>query len=439
MAFTVGISRYEKPYDSVRLAVERAGGLPEIRSNEKVFIKPNVVTWVPGGVFPKWGVLTTSRVVEDTVRLLKEAGVRHIKIGEGIVVAGSGRRKITEEAFQHLGYYRLKERYGVEPVDIFDRPFKSVELAGGVSLNLSVDALESDLIVDIPVLKTHAQTVVSLGIKNLKGLIDIPSRKKCHSIENGRDLHFYVGRLFTGLPPVWTIIDGIFSNERGPGFDGTARRTDILIASRDVLSADKVGAMILGYSPADVPHLVHAANVLGRLEDLSDVEVIGESLEQIISPHRYSFEYNDDNSLPLLMDKMGIRGLSYWKYDDTLCTYCSFLNGAILTAIARAWQGTPWDEVEVLTGKSMKPSGNKKHTILLGKCMSTLHKDNPLIKHAVFVKGCPPKPAEVVKAFDEVGIRLDVSLLEHPEIHGKRFMKKYEGKVEFDESFFQIE
>lgn len=439
MAYTVGISRYEKPYDSVRLAIERAGGFPKLGSDAKVFVKPNVVTWILGGVFPKWGVITTSRVVEDTIRLLREAGVRHIKIGEGIVVAGAGRRQITEEAFQYLGYYRLKERYGVEPIDLFERPFRSLEIAEDISLNFSVDALESDLIIDIPVLKTHAQTVVSLSIKNLKGLIDIPSRKKCHSRENGHDLHFYVGRLFAGLPPVWTMIDGIFSNERGPGFDGTARRTDILIASADVLAADKIGATILGYRPSDVPHLVQAADFLERPKDLSDVEIRGDNLEELITPHQYSFDYNADNSLPLVMEKMGIRGLSYWKYDDTLCTYCSFLNGAILTAIARAWQGTPWDDVEVLSGKAMNPSGNKRHTILLGKCMSTLHKDNPLIKHALFVKGCPPKPSEVVKAFAEVGIHLDASLLEHPEIHGKRFMKKYQDKSQFDETFFRIQ
>lgn len=439
MAFTVSIARYEKPYESVRLAVELSGGLPKLGHNARVFIKPNVVTWVPGGVFPKWGVLTTSRVVEDVVKLLKDAGVGQISIGEGIVVAGAGRREITEEAFRSLGYYQLKERYGVNLIDVFDRPFKSVEIAEGVTLNFNVDALESDLIVDLPVLKTHAQTVVSLGIKNLKGLIDISSRKRCHSRSDGRDLHFYVGRLFLGLPPVWTLIDGIFSNERGPGFDGMAKRMNLLIASQDLLSADKVGATILGYRPAEVPHLVHACEALKRPLDLSDVELAGEKLENLITPHHYSFDYNQDNSLPLVMEKIGIKGISYWKYDDTLCTYCSFLNGVILTAIARAWKGNPWDDVEVLTGKAMNPSGTKKHTILLGKCMSELHRDNPSIRHAVFVKGCPPKPKEVVKAFQEVGIELDMSIFEHPEHYAARFLKKYEGKPEFDEAFFKLE
>lgn len=439
MPFTVGVARYEIPYRSVYLAVERAGGFSAIKPDSRIFIKPNIVTWLPGGIFPKWGVITTSRIVEDTIRLLREAGLRHIKIGEGIVFAGKNRGKITEEAFRSLGYYRLKERYEVEVVDLFDRPFKKVEIDDGVNLNFSVEALESDLVVNLPVLKTHAQTVVSLGIKNLKGLIDIPSRKKCHSIDNGRDLHYYVGRLFTALPPVWTIIDGIFSNERGPGFDGIAKRTNVIIASRDVFSADKVGSTVLGHSPSDVPHLVHASKVLGRPLDLSDVQIEGEDLKTIVNYHAFSFDYNDDNSLPIVMDRMGIRGLSYRKYDDTLCTYCSFLNGSLLTAIVRAWKGRPWDDVEVLTGKAMAPSGNKKHTILLGKCMSTLHANNPLIQHAVFVKGCPPKPLEVIKAFGEVGIHLDASIMEQPERYGIRFLKKYEGKPEFDESFFKVE
>ena len=45
MAFTVGIARYEKPYESVRLAVELSGGFPKLGHNARVFIKPNIVTW----------------------------------------------------------------------------------------------------------------------------------------------------------------------------------------------------------------------------------------------------------------------------------------------------------------------------------------------------------------------------------------------------------
>ncbi|OQY51039.1 MAG: hypothetical protein B6240_00535, partial [Desulfobacteraceae bacterium 4572_87] len=90
----VSIVRYEKPLDSVRKAVDlsrgldhlpsNAGvfitvrkavdlsrGLDHLPSNAGVFIKPNIVFWSRFGPFPAYGVITTSRVVEDMVILLK--------------------------------------------------------------------------------------------------------------------------------------------------------------------------------------------------------------------------------------------------------------------------------------------------------------------------------------------------------------------------------
>jgi uncharacterized protein (DUF362 family) len=68
----VAITRYEKPGESVRKAVELAGGLGELPQNAKVFVKPNIVLWSDIQPFPKWGMITTSRVVEDMVALLKD-------------------------------------------------------------------------------------------------------------------------------------------------------------------------------------------------------------------------------------------------------------------------------------------------------------------------------------------------------------------------------
>ena len=47
--------------------------------------KPNIVFWTRKVAFPKWGVITTSRMIEDIVVLLKEQGVDDMTIGEGIV------------------------------------------------------------------------------------------------------------------------------------------------------------------------------------------------------------------------------------------------------------------------------------------------------------------------------------------------------------------
>lgn len=435
----VAVVKYQEPYESVREIVDLSQGLAGLSPNAKVFVKPNVVFWTRAADFPKWGVVTTSRVVHDMVRLLKERGVDDITIGEGGVVYDPKDFETPRHAFETLGYNELSRRYGIKVINIFERPFEKVQIDPEIRLNVNTDILHSDFVVNLPVMKTHAQTVVSLGIKNLKGMIDVNSRRKCHSQDAKKDLHYMVSRLADYIPPGFTLLDGIFTSERGPGFDGKMRRSNILVASTDVFSADKVGAKLLGYEPSEVPYLAHAAKQRGRSADLSDVEIIGPPLEQLALKLEYSFPYTDDLSLPLPMKKMGIQGLSYRKYDLTMCTYCSVLTGVILMSIAFAWKGEPWDDVEVLTGKIMEPTPGRKHTILLGKCMYEANRNHPNFKNMIAIKSCPPSRAAVVNALHQVGIDVDPSIFENMDKGPALFMKKYEGKPEFDESLFRVE
>ena len=242
---SVSIVRYEKPFESVKKAVELVDGLKDLPTGARVFIKPNIVFWTKAVPFPKWGVITTTRVIEDMVVLLKECGAKEITIGEGMVTLQPKDVETPAHAFKTLGYEALRKKYGVHYVNVFERPFEKVDLGGGVELKFNRDIMESDFVVDLPVMKSHNQTMVSLGIKNLKGTIDINSRKKCHSADPEKDLHYMVARLADKMPPMLTLLDGIYTNERGPGFDGKMHRSDLLVASRDVLSADLVGALSL--------------------------------------------------------------------------------------------------------------------------------------------------------------------------------------------------
>jgi len=133
-------------------------------------------------------------------------------------------RETPAHAFETLGYNTMKRKYGIKVINLFERPYDKVTFRDGTTLNFSTDFLKSDFVVNIPVLKTHAQTIVTLGIKNLKGTLDIDSRKKCHSADTKKDLHYMIARLQEILPAGFTLIDGIFTNERGPGIDGKIRR-----------------------------------------------------------------------------------------------------------------------------------------------------------------------------------------------------------------------
>jgi len=96
----VAIVRYETPVASVRKAIDLCGGLDHLPPASKVFIKPNIVFWSRTAAFPKWGVVTTSRVVEDMVVLLSERGITDITIGEGTVVYDPKDRETAQHAFE---------------------------------------------------------------------------------------------------------------------------------------------------------------------------------------------------------------------------------------------------------------------------------------------------------------------------------------------------
>jgi uncharacterized protein (DUF362 family) len=112
----VAVVKYEEPFESLRKAVYLVGGVEGISPHSKVVIKPNYVMWLEGINWPKYGVLTTARLIEDTVVLLKEHGVRNLSIVEGPTETGAD--SLFHLAAKGMGLDLLSERYGVTLVDI---------------------------------------------------------------------------------------------------------------------------------------------------------------------------------------------------------------------------------------------------------------------------------------------------------------------------------
>jgi uncharacterized protein (DUF362 family) len=434
---TVSIIKYKNPYNSVKKSIDLCNGFEHLPFQAKVFIKPNVVWWTTEAVIPKWGVITTSRVVEDIVVILKEYGIKDITIGEGMVTHPSDTIN-PAAAFEGLGYKKLEKSYGVKCLNVHERPFDEFDLGLDNTIKFNVDILESDFLVDLPVLKTHFQAIVSLGIKNLKGLIDVESRKICHKSDSGNDLHRYVSKLIKVIPPSLTLIDGIYSNEIGPAYSGNLRRTNLLIASSDMLSADMVGASVLGHEPSSVPHLSYAAEDIDRPTDLSDIQVVGESIEDVKDPHLNTIPWDEEKKLPIALADMGVSGIMMSKIDLSMCTYCAAFYPPLLKFLALSWTGEPWDDVEILAGKERNPTPGRKKTILFGKCMYQDHKDNPDIQEMIPIKGCPPTFDSVHKAFKMAGIELS-PLYGDLGASMAFLMNMYKEQPDFEEHFYTIQ
>jgi hypothetical protein len=103
--------------------------------------------------------------------------------------------------------------------------------------------------------------------------------------------------------------------------------------------------------------------------------------------------------------------------------------------IMSAHQGIPFNEIEILTGKAMKPSGKASSTVLLGNCMIKANRKDTNIREAVFVKGCPPTMDSIQEAMERCGIHPNMDFYKK---HRRSLMERYEGKEGFDEGFFYM-
>ena len=120
--------------------VEKADAFAYLPQNARVIIKPNIVVWLDAP-YPKYGVVTTSAVVEETVKLLVEDGINDITIAEGSLQVDPKGQPIGAKSFEGLGYKKLVQRYGVKLWDVWERPFQKVEVAEGIRLRVNEDLM----------------------------------------------------------------------------------------------------------------------------------------------------------------------------------------------------------------------------------------------------------------------------------------------------------
>jgi len=79
----VSVTKFEDAYQSVRQALELCQGLSGLEKDDKILIKPNLVSWDFELPFPPYGVVATSAVMSALVQILAEEGYNNLTIGEG--------------------------------------------------------------------------------------------------------------------------------------------------------------------------------------------------------------------------------------------------------------------------------------------------------------------------------------------------------------------
>ena len=382
----VSIVKYDESSNSVQRAVELCSGFKGLKASDKVLLKPNIV-WGAGSTkkLPKFGLLTTARIMEDIVKLLQEYGCTNISFGEGTIhdpELGSD----TMKGYRWSGMARVAKQYDVALIDFNKSSYDTVDL-DGLKVHIAAKALEADFLIDVPVLKTHGLCKVSLGMKNLKGCLSMASKRIFHR----KDLHQMIALLNMRVKPKLTIIDGIYGMEHGPSALGLAHRMNVIIAGNDILSCDMAGAAVLGIDPASVGHLTSYAAMNGRTVNMDGLDLKGERIDNVSKKLEWSYD------LEKIMRTMGVTGISVPIPGTRFCTQCVSHTEGVLSAFAKDNAGMSFDGVEICVGGEARARQNSKKVFLFGECALRVNNDRESV---IRVKGCPPRATDMLVALN---------------------------------------
>jgi uncharacterized protein (DUF362 family) len=375
---TVSLVRFDDSLDSLRKAIELCNGFEQLDSNRKILIKPNNCFRHP--IMPPYGMVTTSTITELLVRLLLEHGCRDISIGEGAIIGIFDElAPYTKRGFQGTSINRVAKKYGIKLIDFNKGPFQELDL-GGIKAQVSKSALEADFLINVPVLKTHFQTKVSLGFKNLKGCLSKASKKRFHT-SNKLDLLIYW--LNEAVKSDLVIIDGIYMLEKGPEtLAGIAHRKDLIIASPDIFECDVIGTTILGIDPSDVAHLREFAKRHNRSFDISEIQIKGEDIESV--REHLVWQFIPDREL---LSPKGVTGLSAPYPGQTMCCACGATLALALAIMAKDNPKTDFGGAHLYYGMELKPERDARDILLYGNCAIKNSKD---LNTVTRIEGCPP-------------------------------------------------
>jgi uncharacterized protein (DUF362 family)/Pyruvate/2-oxoacid:ferredoxin oxidoreductase delta subunit len=233
-------------YDAVALRtqihaiLDSLGGRELIRPGSRVLIKPNLLA----PATPDKAILTHPLVVRSVVEYVLDRGA-------AVQISDSPAMGSLEKVLKTGG---IQDAIAALPVEVrafsssrsivVGEPFQRIEIAE--------DALDADVVINLPKLKTHGQMILTLGVKNLFGCI-VGHRKPEWHLRAGVDREMFAQLLvliYRAVRPAITLLDGILAMEgEGPGTGGTPRALNVILASTDTVALDCTVCRMLGMPP----------------------------------------------------------------------------------------------------------------------------------------------------------------------------------------------
>lgn len=264
----LAISEGGDPFAITVSSIEGLGGMSAFVSRgDSVLLKPNI-GWDRR---VEQGANTHPEVVRALGEMCLEAGAARVTILDR--PCNDARRSYSNSGMQDM-MKRLSDRR-ISLDFVRDNRFLKTEIPGGIVIKmwpLYEEALKADLIINIPVAKHHSISRLTLGMKNLMGLMG-GNRGLFHS-----GIGQKLADLTSVINPGLTVLDATRIMLRNGPTGGRLEDVKILnrvAASVDPVAIDAYGATLFGIEPGELSFITAAHSMgLGEM-DLKKVRMIG--------------------------------------------------------------------------------------------------------------------------------------------------------------------
>ena len=248
--------------DALETLLEPLGGMAAfVKPGDRVLLKPNLLT----GARPGKECTTRAELVYSVAQMVQAVGGKPF-LGDS---PAFGTAKAVAVA---NGYLPLIEELNLPIVDFHGKRYQTAGDAFN-HLLLCKEAMEADVVINLPKVKSHMQLTLTLGVKNLFGCVPGKMKAWWH-MEAGKDANRFGQMLVEtarAINPNLTILDGIIGHEGNGPSGGEPRHLGILGASPDVFALDRAMVEILNVAPDEVPP-VAASMRLGLCSNLEAID-----------------------------------------------------------------------------------------------------------------------------------------------------------------------
>ncbi len=324
----------------------------------KIVIKPNILK----SKEPERAVTTHPEIVRAVIKWIKHHNQNDIIVAES---SGTSSPGVTEKAFEGSGIKKICQEENVNwtPFEKTERIKYDVKNPLVLEQFVSSPLLkEADLIINIPKIKTHWQTLLTCCIKNMFGTLILGNKAKTHARFSTLDaFSAALADIYSVSNPQLTVIDGYLCQEgKGPS-KGEIVKLDLIIAGFDGVALDTAVCKIIGLDPQKVKYIEKAVEKNLGTSDISEIQFLGENLKDV--SRKFKIPRKHPVSVPLpswLADYMGnVVFRATIKFDPNKCRLCS-----------TCWENCPGNAItppEIIK-KGNTPSWERKKCIFCYCC-----------------------------------------------------------------------